>query len=270
MELLTLDGLALRSDGPTLTLSVRAGEAVAIMGPTQSGKTTLLRACTGREKPVRGRANATGEVAFAGERIAGRRPRVASVAKATGHPKANDTLVALGLAGVLNETVADLSPGHRAALETLVVALSGEPILALDGTFDRLDPWAHHAAWSLLETARHRGAALILTTDRPETAAACDTIVVLRDRQVRFAGTSDALRRLGPPHELTVTTERQIGVRALVSPFEVSIEETPDGLRIEAKEGQELAARLLREGYGDVKYLVSRAPTVDEGLQTLG
>ena len=266
MELLTLDGLALTPDGPTLSLGVRAGEAVAIMGPAKAGKSALLRVCAGREKPSRGRAAAAGDFAVAGDGL-GRRARVSSVAK--GHPRATDTLVALGLASVLDAPVADLVPGHRAAVELLLPLLSGAPLLAIDGQFDRLDPWAYAAAWSALGLARSRGAAALVATDRPEIAAACDAVVVLRDRSVRFAGTPEALRRLGPPHELTVTTERQIGVRALVSPFEVTIEEAPEGLRMEAREGQELAARLLREGYGDVKFIVSRAPTMDEGLQGL-
>ena len=268
MDVLTLDGLALRSDGPTLTLSVRPGEAVAIMGPTGAGKTALLRACAGRDRPARGRAGALGEFALAGEGI-GRRARVSSVAKASGHPKANDLLVRLGLAGTLNESVAELAPGHRAAVALLPALLSGAPLLGFDGEFDRLDPWARAASWEALRLARERGAAALLTTSRPEMAALCDVVIVLRERTVRFAGSVDALRRLGPPHELTVTTERQIGVRALVSPFEVRIEETPEGLRMEAREGQELAARLLTEGYGDVRYVVSRGPTVEEGLQGL-
>ena len=162
--------------------------------------------------------------------------------------------------------MADLAPGHRAALDLLGPLLARPSLLAFDGQLDRLDPWAHTAAWEALRRSLGRGAAALVVTDRPETAAQCDAIVVLRDRQVRFAGSADALRRLGPPHELTVTTERQIGVRALVSPFEVRVEETSEGLRMEAKDGQELAVRLLREGYGDVKFLVSRAPTVEEGL----
>lgn len=268
MDLLTLDGLALRPDGPTLTLGIRAGEVVAVMGPVRSGRTTLLRVCVGRERPTRGRASATVECILAGEGI-GRRSRVSSVLKALDHPKANDTLVALGLWNVRNDPVADLVISHRAALDLLEPLLARPSILALDGQIDRLDPWAHAVAWEALRKALAQGSAAIVVTDRPETAALCDAVVVLRDRQVRFAGTPDALRRLASPHEFTVTTERQIGVRALVSPFEVRIEEMPEGLRMEAKEGQELAARLLREGYGDVKFLVSRAPTLEEGLQGL-
>lgn len=268
MDLLTLDGLALRPEGPTLTLGVRAGEVVAIMGLARSGRSALLRVCTGRDKPPRGHAALAAECLLAGEGI-GRRARVVSVAKATGHPKANDTLVSLGLWNVRNDPVADLVPSHRAAIELLAPLLARASLVAIDGQLDRLDPWAHAAAWAALRTSLSRGGAALVVTDRPETAARCDAVVVLRDRQVRFAGTADALRRLGPPHELTVTTERQIGVRALVSPFEVTVEETPEGLRMEAKDGQELAARLLREGYGDVRFLISRAPTVEEGLQGL-
>lgn len=268
MELLTLDGVALRNEGPTLTLSVRAGQAVAIMGPTRSGKSSLLRVCAGREKPARGRTTAAGDFALAGEGM-GRRTRVSSLAKATGHPKANDLLVALGLWEVRNEAVPDLAPGHQAAAELLMPLLSEASLIGIDGELDRLDPWSHARAWETLAGIRRRGGGVLVVTDRPETAALCDVVVVLRDRRVVFAGTVDALRRLGPPHELTVTTERQAGVRALVSPFEISIQETPEGLRMEARDGQELAARLLKEGYGDVKYLISRAPSVDEGLQGL-
>lgn len=268
MDLLTLDGLALKSDGPTLTLAVRAGEAVAIMGPTGAGKMALLRACAARERPTRGRVNALGEFAVIGDGL-GRRGKPSTVAKATGHPKANDLLLSLGLAAVRNEPLADLAPGHRAAVELLPVLLSGAPLLALGGALDRLDPWAFAAAWEGLRVTRERGAAALLVTHRPEVAALCDTVIVLRERTVRFAGTVEALRRLGPPHELRVTTERQIGVRALVSPFEVRIEETPEGLRMEARDGQELAARLLTQGYGDVRYLVCRGPTVEEGLHGL-
>jgi ABC-type multidrug transport system ATPase subunit len=235
------------------------------MGPTRSGKSALLRVAASRERPARGRVTAAAEVSVAGDGL-GRRVRVASVAKDTGHPKANDLLVALGLWEVRNETVSDLAPAHRAALGLLAPLLSGASLLAIDRELDALDPWAHAAAWEALRVARSRGAAAIVVTDRPETAATCDTVVVMRNRQVTFAGTVDALRRLGPPHELTITTERQAGVRALVSPFEVSIQETPEGLRMEAKDGQELAARLLKEGYGDVKFVVSRPPSVEEGL----
>ncbi len=266
---MTLDGLALRPDGPTLSLSVRAGEAVAIMGPARSGRSGLLKACAGRERPVRGRVAAAGEFAVAGETTGARRLRVAAAARATGHPKSSDLLALFDLWESRNDAVSDLASGQRAAVDLLDPLLGGCPLLAIDGHLDRLDPWAHTVAWDALRTARESGAAALIVTDRPETAALCDTVVVLRDRAVRFAGSVEALRRLGPPHALTVTTERQIGVRALVSPFEVTIEEVSEGLRMEAREGQELAARLLREGYGDVRFLVSRAPTVEEGLQSL-
>jgi ABC-type multidrug transport system ATPase subunit len=224
-----------------------------------------MRVAAGRERPARGRVTAATECAVASEGM-GRRARVASIAKETGHPKANDLLVALGLWEVRNESLGDLALGHRAALGLLAPLLSSASLIAIDGELDFLDPWAHAAAWEALLVARLRGAGVIIVTDRPETAAACDTVVVVRNRQVSFAGTVEALRRLGPPHELTVTTERQAGVRALVSPFEISIHEIPEGLRLEAKDGQELAARLLKEGYGDVKFVVSRPPTLEEGL----
>lgn len=268
MELISLEGVALRNDGPTLTLRVRAGESVAIMGPTRSGRTSLLRAFLGRERPAQGRVSLNGETALGGEDLS-RRQKVSAVARATGHPSALDRLATFGLSEVRNEAVGDLSPGHRAAAEMLGPLLSRSEIVGLDGSLDRLDPWALASAREMLRGLKARGRSLIVVTDRPDIAAECDSIVVLRERRVRFAGSPEALRRLGPPHELTVTTERQAGVRALVAPFEVSIAEVPEGLRMEARDGQELAARLLREGYGDIRFIVDRAPSLEEGLSTL-
>ena len=67
------------------------------MGPARSGRTALLRVCAGREKPARGRATSAADFVLAGEESGGRRARVAAVAKATNHPKANDLLALLGL-----------------------------------------------------------------------------------------------------------------------------------------------------------------------------
>jgi hypothetical protein len=60
-----------------------------------------------------------------------------------------------------------------------------------------------------------------------------------------------------------------VGVRALVAPFEVSVRDTDDGVVMQASEGQQLAAKLLLEGYGDVKLVVLRSPTLEEALLSL-
>jgi hypothetical protein len=40
-------------------------------------------------------------------------------------------------------------------------------------------------------------------------------------------------------------------------------------MKFKAEEGQELAARLLVEGYGDVQFVVNRPATLEESLLSL-
>jgi hypothetical protein len=92
---------------------------------------------------------------------------------------------------------------------------------------------------------------------------------VLRAKELRFAGTPDELLRTMASHRLTVSTEHALGVRAIAEPFEVSIQQTPEGLEFRASEGQELAAKLLLEGYGDVRFVIARPATFAEALHAL-
>ncbi|MEQ1934632.1 MAG: hypothetical protein ABL962_12280, partial [Fimbriimonadaceae bacterium] len=66
-----------------------------------------------------------------------------------------------------------------------------------------------------------------------------------------------------------VETQNQSGVRALIAPFEISISETENGVILKAAEGQQLAARLLSEGYGDIKMVILKEPTVESALDEL-
>ena len=61
----------------------------------------------------------------------------------------------------------------------------------------------------------------------------------------------------------------QPAVKAIVQPFSVSMREEGEDLVIEAQEGQELAANLLLQGYGNVRCAVHRPPTMEEALMTL-
>jgi ABC-type multidrug transport system ATPase subunit len=183
--------------------------------------------------------------------------------------KATDILVATRLWDVRHSAVADLTPSQTAACELIEPLASGADLIVIDGQLDRLDPWTLRVVLDYLGTLRGHGAAFVIATNRPDLIGAFDAVVVLKDLAVRFAGTVDDLVRSGPPHTLNVATENRPGVQALVAPFEVSVRETQDGVRLEAAEGQSLAARLLLEGYGDVKFVVIRPPTVEEALLSL-
>jgi ABC-2 type transport system ATP-binding protein len=274
IEVLGLEHLGLVADGPTLTLSIGKGQAVSVAGPAAAGKTRLLGVLAGAERPAHGTVRRYGTVAGTADVPLSRRQRVQSLTKKGGAyggsaSKAADLLVATQLHDARQSLVSDLTPGQVAACELIGPLSSGADLIFIDGQLDRLDPWALRSTLRYIDQLRAAGVAFVVTTSRPDLITAFDALIVLKSNHVRFAGTVDDLLRVGPPHALSVETENRPGVRALVSPFEVSVQDVPGGVRLEASEGQALAARLLLEGYGDVKFVVIRPPTVEDALLSL-
>ncbi len=107
---------------------------------------------------------------------------------------------------------------------------------------------------------------MVYSTHRHDLGERAEFVLILKGGQVSFSGTPESLRRTGIETELEVATDNRPGARAIAEPFEVDIEETPEGLRMSAREGQALAAKLLLEGYGDVRYVIQRNPTFVEAL----
>jgi ABC-type sulfate/molybdate transport systems ATPase subunit len=260
-EVLSLEHFSLASTGPTLTMSVGDNQWLAVTGPATSGKSYFLRVLAGIEKPEQGAFRVRGQIALAEAYVLSRRAKVQSLAR---EPEA---FVAAGLSERRHLSVSDLSSSEVAAAELLALLSTDANLLLIDGQLDRLDPWTLDSVWQRLRS--RPDTTVVVATNRPDLVARLDALVVLRDRQVRFAGTPDALLRRAAHHHLTVFTEKQTGVQAIASPFEISISQEGDRVELSSPEGQELAARLLLEGYGDVKLVVSRPPTIEEALLAL-
>ena len=109
--------------GPVLrdvSLTVRQGETVCLMGPSGLGKTTLLRCVAGLERPESGSITGVPErlgYVFQEDRLCGVFSAVANVRLATGRtlpePEILRHLEELGLAGSARLPVSQLSGGMR-------------------------------------------------------------------------------------------------------------------------------------------------------------
>ncbi len=274
IEVLGLEHLGLLADGPSLTLSVGKGQAISVAGPAGAGKTRLIRVLAGSERAAKGSVRRHGSIATTLDVSLSRRQRVQSLARKGGRmvgtaSKAAEILLAMQLWEARNTLIADLSPSQTAACELIEPLSSGSDLVLIDGQLDRLDPWTLRSTLDLIGKLRSTGTAFVIATNRPDLMSAFDALIVLKGGQVRFAGTVDDLLRMGPRHTLHVATENRPGVQALIAPFEVSVKQSAEGVILEAAEGQALAARLLLEGYGDVKFVVVRPPTVEEALLSL-
>ncbi|MHB8635246.1 MAG: ATP-binding cassette domain-containing protein [Fimbriimonadaceae bacterium] len=264
-----LDDVALTADGPTLALRLAAGQSLAVVGRANSGKSRFLSVLSQTEPPARGKVILSGPIYRAPGAELGRRAKPQVLATSSG-PGANEraahALSAVGLWNAKSEPIADLSPGQREAAMLLPALVANSDIIVIDGLLDRLDPWTLRDVLALLRRRMREGRTVCVATNIPRLAAEMDVLVVLSDHQVKFAGRPSDLVRSAKVSRVEVHSISHPAVRALAGPFEVTITEEEGVTTLEAAEGQQLAARMLLEGYGDVKFVLLSQPTVESAL----
>jgi putative ABC transport system ATP-binding protein len=208
------------------SVSVAAGEMLAIMGPSGSGKSTLLHCLAGILTPDRG------EVWFGGQRIDTlgetarstlRRMRfgfvfqfgqlvpeltaVENVAlpllldgthRKAALVQARPWFGRLGLDGLEERRSGELS-GGEAQRVALARGLVAEPeVLFADEPTGSLDSvTGEHVMELLTATTRERGTTVILVTHEPRVAAYADREVVVRDGRVGYLTATGAGRSRG-------------------------------------------------------------------------
>ncbi|CAN5447197.1 hypothetical protein BH11ARM2_BH11ARM2_34000 [soil metagenome] len=271
MSALVLRHVALENDGPTIALTLEAGHLLAVLGPSGGGKSHFLRSLAGEERFARGSYERGSGPLCAVGRVGGRTKPV-SLAGQGGNAtptSITDALTSVGLWDLRNEAVGKLTPSHAAAAELLPAMVEGAGLRLVDGLYEALDPWAYASALERTRWLRDAGAAFVVATNRAELAREADAILVLRSGKVVFAGTPAELLRKSQPTRLTVEADGQAGVRAIAAPFSVDIHQEGGTLRMETSEGQALAARLLLEGYGNVRSVIVQEPDIVDSLRSL-
>jgi len=212
--------LTLRSNaGPVeilrgITLAVGPGETVGLLGPSGSGKSSLLMLMGGLEQVTAGRVRALGrDLTALGEDALARFRRdhlsvvfqsfhliptmtalenvaipleLAGVAAASAQARAG--LEAVGLADRAHHYPAQLSGGEQQRV-ALARALAPQPeILLADEPTGNLDEaTGRQIADLMFGMVRDRGTTLVMVTHAPEVAARCDRIIRLRDGRLEPA-----------------------------------------------------------------------------------
>ncbi len=269
---LTFHNFALDKGGQTASFALQQGESLIVLGPAASGKSRLLNVCVGTETPVRGTLRVSGDVSLA-SLPGGRRLRPQSIAQlakgASMATRASEALSATHLWDFRQSLLVDLSPSQLAACELLVPLASSAQVLVIDGLMDQLDPWVMVDILSLLRRRMADGACVVLATNRLELIPEFDHAVLLKASQIRYSGRVWNLTKAAT-ETIVVETANQAAVKAVGPTFEVSAEETEDGLILRAGDGQALAARLLLEGYGDIKsVLVKKSHPAEEIMRLI-
>jgi ATP-binding cassette subfamily C protein len=215
-----------------VTLALKAGNGLGIIGPSASGKSSLARVLVGVWSPVRGKVRLDGAALeqwdaealgqhigylpqdvelFAGtvaENIARFNPEpdpeaVLAAAKAA---NVHDLILRLpdGYETQIGESGAALSAGQCQRV-ALARALYGDPFLiVLDEPNSNLDAEGEQALTQAILSARARGRIVIVIAHRPSALAAVDLVLMMADGRAQAFGPKDevlstVLRRAPAP-----------------------------------------------------------------------
>jgi len=207
-----------------VSFSVEPGEAVAVIGPSASGKTSLCRIITGIAAPGQGDVRIDGSELqhwrpedlgrhigylpqdvelFAGtvrENIARMgAPDDGEVIAAARLAHAHDMIQKLpqGYDTQIGDGGARLSGGQRQRIG-LARAVSGSPrLVILDEPNANLDQAGESALAAAIADLKGKGAALVIVGHRPSTLAQADKVLLLRDGRVEMFGSrQEVINRL--------------------------------------------------------------------------
>ena len=208
-----------------VSFTVEPGEAVAIIGPSSAGKTTLLRLLVGMAAPTSGGIYLDGNSTFLWERedfarhvgFLPQRPTVLeesvgdNIARMQA-PEAGALVRAAKRAG-LHRAIAELPQGYGTVITGGILsggqrqrlafarALYGDPsLLVLDEPSAFLDEAGEAELIAALADLRKQGVTLILATHRPALLKAMDKVLVLN---------AGAVERFGPVEVVRDTVERR-------------------------------------------------------------
>jgi ABC-type multidrug transport system ATPase subunit len=198
-----------------VSLSVRRGELVAIIGASGAGKTTLLDALAGVRPPARGHVRYAGRAGYPPVgyvpqddiihrelplartlRYAARLRLPARTPVAQVRARVGDVLSVLGLSNRADVPVGSLSGGERKRASIAVELLARPNALFLDEPTSGLDPATAVELLDLLRNLAATGVPVVLTTHNPADVERCDRVVVLaRGGHLAYAGPASALCR---------------------------------------------------------------------------
>ncbi len=194
-----------------VSLTIAAGEFVAVVGPSGSGKSTLLSIIGGIDRPT------SGEVWVAGQRIdrlseddlaRWRRRGVGIVFQffqllptltalenvmlplaLAGHPnpraRAAELLEQLGLGHRLHHLPAELSGGEQQRVAIARAIANEPPLLLADEPTGNLDEQTGRAILDILEGLHRAGQTVVLVTHDPTLATRAERRVEIHDGRLR-------------------------------------------------------------------------------------
>lgn len=173
-----------------VTLSVRAGEAVAVIGENGAGKSTLLEICAGLARPDRGHVSVDGRVGYCPQEpglfdLLNADEHIALFAPALGLSRRTALAHGRGLLAEFGFPVGDPSPtrqlsgGARQKLNLALALLANPSVLLLDEPYQGFDHGAYVSFWDHVTRWKAAGLGVVVVTHLLADASLVDRVVEL-------------------------------------------------------------------------------------------
>jgi ABC-type multidrug transport system ATPase subunit len=214
VPVLSAHGLGRSYDGyialGSFTVDIEAGEFVALIGPNGAGKTTFLNLAAGLLDPTAGGIEVAGEtpgslaarsalsflpdtpVFYEDLSVVEHLEYVAALhGVADASPRIDELIDRLGLDGWEDALGAELSKGMRQKVSIALALVRPFKVLLADEPLDGLDPPSRDVLFAMLAETQAAGAAIVVSTHRPDVIAAAGRCVAIRDGRLAYDGAPD-------------------------------------------------------------------------------
>jgi ABC-type multidrug transport system ATPase subunit len=194
----------------SFTVDLAGGELVALIGPNGAGKTTFLNLAAGLLEPTSGTVEVDGHVPgsidaraalsylpdtpvfYEDLSLAEHLEYVAALHGAEDPAARIDELIGrLGLDGWEDALGSELSKGMKQKASIALALVRPFKVLLADEPLDGLDPPSRETLFTLLAETKSSGAAIVVSTHRPDVIAAADRCVAIRDGRLAYDGIPD-------------------------------------------------------------------------------
>jgi ABC-2 type transport system ATP-binding protein len=202
-----------------VSMEVRRGERVALLGRNGAGKTTFLKIASTLLRPTAGGVEVFGfDIVRHPERA---RPYIAVVpqegkpffhlspreqvytylrargfSKETARSRTEESLERMGLLGCADRLSVTLSGGQRQRTMVATVIATEAPLLFLDEPTIGMDPFARRDVWASLRSLTQKGSTILLTTHYLDEAEVLShRLYIVEHGRVLSSGTAEDLKR---------------------------------------------------------------------------
>jgi len=213
-----------------ISFQIEKGQCIALLGPNGAGKTTTLQMLAGlltpssgsiqfkqlNEKDYRSKIGFLPQhpsffnwmspvqfLQFSGE--------LSHIPKQQLKEKINEVLQFVSLSAVKKKRIGGFSGGMKQRLGLAQALLNDPELLILDEPVSALDPAGRRDVLSLITKLKEKTTILFSTHVLHDAEQVCDKVIMLKDGEIKWDNTLEALRKAFITSALKVHTEEPIG-----------------------------------------------------------